>query len=155
MDQKPPLPTARALSMRLSSYHAPVFAVTSVTAANLPKPRSSVGFWTDSPCRLCFVGAASLLQAPFTVSSRQLQGRRGQGHVAAPVPSVRMDVLFPVFKSASMTLWTVPLGTHGDLRLCSDGLWRLPGLVVTYFLNLVFRLFFRMFWNSSILGYEI
>ena len=68
------------------------------------------------------MGTVCLLQTPFTVSSRQLQGRRGQGHMAAPVPSVRMDVLFPAFESASMTLWTVPLGTHGDPRLCSGDL---------------------------------
>ena len=56
MDQKSSLLIAKTLSMYLSPCHAPVFAVTSVTAVNLPKPKSSVGFWTDSPCRLCFVG---------------------------------------------------------------------------------------------------
>ena len=68
MDQKSLL-IAKTLSIYLSSCHAPGFPITSVTAINLPKPKGSTGFWTDSPLQgvLCgdCMSAADSIHSPF------------------------------------------------------------------------------------------
>ena len=68
MDQKSLL-IAKTLSIYLSSCHAPIFPITSVTAINLAKPKRSTGFWTDSPLQgvLCgdCMSAADSIHSPF------------------------------------------------------------------------------------------